>query len=377
MQSIRLCHLTPGLILILTLFISACSRQNNETQLIESFQVVTPIIRDTVYSREYVADIHSVQNTEIRAKADGYLEVIHVDEGQFVKAGQLLFTISGQQYTQEVLKAEAALSSAIAESKAAEVELKNTKALVEKNIISLSELEVAQARLEALQARTEEARAHDASARLQLSFARIKAPFSGYINRIPNKVGSLIEEGELLTTISNNEEMLVYFNVSEAEYLDYVTSLQQQKPREVELLLANGKYYQYKGKVETTESEIDKATGSIAFRARFPNPNQILKHGSSGKILVSSELKNALLLPQKTAFEIQEKLYVFVVDSTNTVRLQSITIGHRIPHLYTIQSGLTDRDKVLYEGIQRVQEGDRIMPEPQSMKVVLNQLAKL
>jgi RND family efflux transporter MFP subunit len=365
------------MLLIPAAFIACTSSESTQNQpATEKFLVINPIIKDTTYVREYVADIHSLQNTELRAKAGGYLETIHVDEGDYVKAGQLLFTISSQQYAQELLKAEASLTSAIADSKAVEVEFNNTKTLVEKNIVSQSELELAQARLEALKAKTEEARAHVESTRLQLSFARIKAPFSGYINRIPNKVGSLIDEGELLTTISNNDQMLVYFNVSEKEYLDYIADAGDQQPREVELILANDQPYAYKGKVETAESEIDKSTGSIAFRAKFPNPKHILRHGNSGKILVSSELKKALLIPQKSTFEIQENLYVYVVDDSNTIRLKKINPTLRIPHLYVIESGLTEQDKILYEGIQRVQEGDRIAPELQSWNDVLSQLSK-
>jgi membrane fusion protein (multidrug efflux system) len=283
---------------ILVLMLYGCSARNEEATALETFPVIQPLVKDTVYVRDYVADIQSVQNTEIRAKAGGYLEAIQVDEGQYVAAGQPLFTISRKQYEQEVLRA-AAVANAVAEAKAAEVELKNTRVLVEKDIVSQSELELAEAKADALKARTEEARAHEANARLELSFAQIRAPFAGFVNRIPNKVGSLIAEGSLLTSLSNNQEMLVYFNVSEREYLDYLAQANGGQPKEVQLLLANGAVYPFKGRVETAESEFDSSTGNIAFRARFPNPKQLLKHGATGKIQVSVALQNALLLPQK------------------------------------------------------------------------------
>lgn len=346
--------------LTLLLFGQRCTSRPESAAVPETFQVIQPLIKDTVYLREYVADIQSVQNTEIRAKAGGYLETIHVDEGEFVAAGQPLFTISRKQYEQEVLQAEAAVTSAVAETKAAEVELKNTRALVEKNIVSQSELELAQAKVEALKARTAEARAHEANARLELSFAQIRAPFAGYINRIPNKAGSLIVEGSLLTTISNNNQMLVYFNVSEREYLDYLSTSSEGKPKEVQLLLANGEVYPFAGQVETAESEFDSSTGNIAFRAKFPNPRQLLKHGATGKIQVSVKLKNALLIPQKSVFEIQDKFFVYEVNDSSRVKMTSVTPSYRLPELYVIERGLSAEARVLYEGIQLVTAGERI-----------------
>jgi len=362
-KSIRSCLLSTCLILLPILFFTACISGKTEPKADELFPVISPLIKDTVYVREYVADIHSLQNTELRARAAGYLETIHVDEGDYVKAGQLLFSISRQQYQHEVVKAEAALASARAEVKAAEVDLKNTQALVTKNIVSQSELDRAMANVDALKAKTEEALAQQAAAQLQFSFTQIKAPFSGYINRIPNKIGSLIEEGELLTTISNNTEMLVYFYVSEREYLEYTMAPSDQRLNEVVLVLANGQVYELNGKVETVESEVDKATGSIAFRARFRNPSKILKHGSSGKILVRSQLKDVLLIPQKSTFEVQENIYVFVVTEGNIIQQRKIVPSFRLPQLYVISAGLTATDKFVYEGIQKLKEGDVIVPE--------------
>jgi RND family efflux transporter MFP subunit len=345
---------------IFIFILCSCSSGNNKEDSLEKFPVTSPLIKDTTYIKEYVADIHSIQNVEIRAKASGYLESIHVDEGHSVKEGQLLFSINSQQYRQELLKAQAALASALADSKAAEVELNNVKTLVSKNIVSQSEQDLAEAKLEAFKAKIEEAKAHESNATLQLSFAQIKAPFSGLINRIPFKTGSLVDEGSLLTTISNNKEVFAYFNLSEKDYLDYITLSPGEKPTEATLLLANNTLYQHKGKIETIESEFEKSTGNIAFRARFPNPNQILKHGGSGKILLTTTLKNATLIPQKSTFEIQGNIYVFVVDKENKVQMRKIVPTHALPQLYVISSGVMPDEKFIYEGIQRVREGDKI-----------------
>jgi membrane fusion protein (multidrug efflux system) len=329
---------------------------------------------DTTYTIEYVAEIQSLQNVEIRAKIKGYIEKIYVDEGRPVKAGQTLFSISNKEFNQELLKAKAILKTAVAEAKTAELELQNVKTLSDKNIVSKTELEKAKVNLDAANARIDEAKANEATANINLSFSEIKAPFDGTINLIPFKTGSLIDEGTLLTKLSNNKEVFAYFNVSEKEYLGYTTQKENEEKNNITLLLANGQAHKYKGAVETIEGEFDRNTGNIAFRAKFPNPDLLLKHGSSGKVQLTNDIKNALIIPQKSTYEIQDKFYVFVVDANNVVKQRNIVIKQRLPHLYVIESGLAASDKIIYEGIQNVKEGDKILTEFISLKQVISQL---
>lgn len=344
-------------------FLAACSddRSRNETPA-DTFPVVQPVRMDTVYHNEFVADIQSVQNVELRTRVKGFLEKIHVDEGQPVKEGQVLFTLSSRLFREELLKANAQLKSTIAEMKAVEVEIRNTRLLMSKNIVSQPELDMLLAKKEAVEAKTEEARSSIALAQLHLSFTEIRAPFSGVINRIPLKTGSLVEEGALLTTISNNNEMFAYFNVSEKEYLGFVKSKEEDK-QQVSLLLADNQAFPEKGWIETTENEVDKSTGNIAFRARFRNPQHLLRHGSSGRILLHEKLSNVLVIPQKSAFEIQDKHYIYVLDKENRVRMKAFTPSFRLQHLFVVDAGLTPDDRIIYEGIQQVKEGDRVAPK--------------
>jgi RND family efflux transporter MFP subunit len=351
--------------------------KKKETNQIQQFQVTYPAVIDTSYYNDYVSDIHSIENVEIRARVKGYIETIHVDEGKMVKKGQILFSISNQEYKEDVLKAKANLKNAIAEAKAAELDLQNIKILVDKKVVSKTELEMAQSKLDALNANIEEASSHEVSAMLKLSFTKIKAPFDGVIDRIPNKTGSLIDEGTLLTTLSDNNEVFAYFNVSEREYLDFASKTKEHsKKNDVTLILANNEEHSHKGNVETIEGEFDNVTGSIAFRARFPNPEKILKHGSSGKIRLLKTVKNAIVIPQKSTFEIQDKIYVYVVDVNNKIQMRSFIPKLRIPHLFVVESGLAPTDKIIYEGIQDIKDGMLVSTETVPLKNIITQLAK-
>lgn len=362
---------------VFILLLSAWSCREIQTKSREDsgkFPVTRPIVLDTTYTKEYVADIHSLQNVEIRSRVKGFIDKIHVDEGQTVKAGQPLFTLNSQEFREQLLQAKAQTKSAQADLKAAEVEVQNATLLVEKKVVSKTQLDQANAKVEALQAKVEEMKANEANAGLQLSFAEIRAPFDGIINRIPLKTGSLADEGTLLTTLSNNKEVFAYFNMSEREYLDFTLNRRTGEAREVGLILANGYSYPYTGKVETVEGEFDKGTGNIAFRARFANPEQLLKNGGTGKIQLTSSIKKALIIPQKATFEVQDKFYVYVVGFEGKIKSHNIRIAQRLPQLYILESGLDENDKIMLEGVQNVKDGDAIQDEPIPMKKVLAQL---
>ncbi len=357
--------------------LTSCGSISIKRKSVGSFPVTKPVYIDTLYATDYVTDINSIQNIELRARVKGYIEGIYVDEGEFVKTGQVLFKIGGQLYAEELLKAKAMVKNAIAEAKAAELDLQSVKILVEKKIVSESQMEMAKAKLDALNAKIEEVQSYESSAKQRLQFTEIRAPFDGYINRIPYKIGSLIDEGTLLTTLSDNSEVFAYFHISEKEYLDFATILKDSSKKSgVSLILANNTVHPYKGNIETIEGEFDNSTGSIALRARFPNKERILKHGSSGKIRIKRAIKRALVIPQKSTFEIQDRMYVFVVDTNGIVEMRSIVPQLRISHLYVIRSGLDTHENVIYEGIQDVKDGMKITSELVPMSKILTDLHK-
>jgi membrane fusion protein (multidrug efflux system) len=358
------------LILAATVLLAACSTKSpSENSGNDAEPKVLPVtnvlVKDTNLYREYVADIQAVQNVELRARVQGFLEKIYVDEGQVVKKGQILFKINDEEYRAELAKANANLESAIAEAKASELEVDRVKIMVEKKVISKTELSVAQAKQKAVIARIEEARWAKSNAELKLSYTSIRSPFHGIIDRIPFKVGSLIDHGTLMTTVSDISEVFVYFNVSEGEYLEYVKTRVAEKGRDnslVTLNLADGTTYPFEGSVETMGGEFQASTGSISFRARFPNPHALLKHGATGKIRLSNTLNDAIMIPQKAVFEIQDKNFVFVVDSSNQVRMRNFIPKTRFSHYYIVESGLKSGESIVYEGIQEIRDGMRIIP---------------
>ncbi|WP_026763066.1 efflux RND transporter periplasmic adaptor subunit [Sediminibacterium salmoneum] len=343
--------------------IIACNTKEEAKKEISVFQVTSPVQTDTLILKEYVAQIQSVNHIELRSQERGYLQKIFVDEGQFVKKGQLMFQIMPNLYQAEMQKAKAELNFA-------EIEYNNTRSLAENNIVSPNELALSKAKLN-------KARAELALAQTHLDFTEIKAPFGGIMDRFHTRLGSLIDEGELLTTLSDNNKMWVYFNVPEAEYLNYIQKNKRVNSVKLQLQMANKAIFDQEGIVETIEADFNNETGNIAFRATFPNPKRLLRHGETGNILMPVPLRNAILIPQKASFEVLDKKYVFVVDKDNIIHSQQITVEAEMPHLYVVSAGLKSSDKILLDGLRKVKNGDKITTQFASPKKVFAELHEL
>ncbi|PZR37708.1 MAG: efflux RND transporter periplasmic adaptor subunit [Azospira oryzae] len=347
--------------LCVVLVYTSCSSKHEEKEEEYKFLVTSPLKRDTLVTRSYVCQIRSIQHIELRALEKGYLQNIYVDEGKNVKQGQLMFQIMPLLYKAEVQKAEA-------EAKFAEIEYKNTKQLADSNVVSPNELALAKAKFD-------KANAEMSLAKVHLGFTEIRAPFDGIMDRFQVRLGSLVDEGDLLTTLSDNSQMWVYFNVPEAEYLNYRSHLKKDSAMRVELQMANNEMFEYPGLVKTIEADFNNETGNIAFRATFPNPKGLLRHGETGNIIATAPLKNALIIPQKATFEVLEKRYVFVVDKNNVIRQTEITVAAELPDLYVIASGITENDKIMLEGIRKVRNEEKIGEYKfEDMKTVLPRL---
>jgi membrane fusion protein (multidrug efflux system) len=211
-------------------------------------------------------------------------------------------------------------------------------------------------------------------AQVHLGFTTISAPFTGIMDRFHARQGSLVDEGDLLSTLSDNSQMWVYFNVPEAEYLDYKAHAKNDSLMKVKLLMANHKYFDYPGFVKAIEADFNNETGTIAFRATFQNPKGLLRHGETGNIEATVPLKQALLIPQKATFEILDKKYVYIIDKNNVVKSRKITVAAEMPDIYAVGSGLAESDKILLEGIRNVRENDTIHYAFQDLEKVINHL---
>ncbi|RYG00465.1 MAG: efflux RND transporter periplasmic adaptor subunit, partial [Chitinophagaceae bacterium] len=327
--------------------------------------VITLVEEDTILDNNYVASIQAIKNVEVRAKISGSLEKILCDEGRIVKKGQPLFKLNDRVFQVELERAKANLENMRAEAHVAELEIKRVKLLVDKKVITKTELDLAEAKLQSARARVKEAATAESQANINLDFATIRAPFDGITNRIPLKPGSFINTGDLLTSVSDLNSIYAYFDVSEIEYLHYIKTREKSgsKYSDVTLILADGTEYDQPGKIETMEGEMDNSTGSIAFRARFDNPKRILKHGSSGKVTLTTNMHKAVLVPQKAVFEVQDKNYVFLLNPDQTVTMQSFEPLTKIAQSYVVRSGLKAGDQIVYEGIQNIKHGTKIQPK--------------
>ena len=311
-----------------------------------TFVISTPLRQDTELAREYVAQVKAIQHIEVRAQERGYLTKIYVDEGQRIEEGTKMFQIMPLIYQAEVRRAKA-------EADVADIEYQNTKMLANKDIVSPAELALAKARRERAKAELSLAETH-------MRLSEIRAPFTGLMDRFQVRQGSLVEEGDLLTTLSDNSTLWIYFNVPEAEYLDYKMQQEGDEPLAVQFRMANDKMYEHPGKVETIEADFDNTTGNIAFRATFPNPSGLLRHGETGNIVVTTKYPDALLVPQKATFEILDKKFVFVIDEESVVRQRPIHIAAELNHIFVVDSGLTENDKILLDGLRKVHDGKKI-----------------
>jgi len=344
---------------LISLSLPACAPMHAEEK--ESHQehqkiiVTTPEAKDVVITQQYVCQIHSRRHIEVRALEEGYLEEITVKEGQAVKQGDVLFRVVPVLY-------KAKLAAERAEAKLAEIKLLNTRNLYAKGIVSEQEVKLYEAELAKAEAKVQLAEA-------EFKFTEVKAPFDGIIDRLRQMQGSLVKKEEILTTLSDNHLMWVYFNVPEARYFEYKSRQGRGKEisqlklpdSQIELVLADGtKFEEPGGDTVTVEGTFNNQTGNIPFRADFENPTGLLRHGQTGTVLIHRKLKNAVVIPQRSTFEVLDKRYVFVVGEDHVVHRRLITIDHELEDTFVLKSGLNVKDKIVFEGVREVNDGDKL-----------------
>ena len=322
--------------------------------------------------QEFSASIEGKTNVEIRPQVSGYLDKIYVEEGAYVTGGQPLFKINDRPFSAQVNNSAASIEAAKANEEKAAIEVRRLTPLVENRVISDVQLKAAQAAYDAAKAQVGQAEAEGNNASISLGYTLIKAPVSGYIGRIPFKVGALVGKGEAqpLTMVSDIKEVYAYFGMSESDFLKFTNQFPGKTIDEkikalppVELQLADKSIYPYKGRIELMEGQFDRSIGAITFRASFPNADRILRSGITGKVRIPEANAGLLPVPQTSTYEIQDRIFVYTVGDSNKVIGKQLHIVSKTTDYYLVDKGVQAGDKIVFAGMDRLVDGAVISPQ--------------
>jgi membrane fusion protein (multidrug efflux system) len=348
----------------------------------QTLPVITLMQLPATSYQEFNATVEGSKDIEIRPQVDGILEKIYVDEGAYVRKGQPLFYINSRIYQEQVNNAKANLATAKANLAQAQINVSKLTPLVQNNVISEVQLKTAQAAYNAAAAGVSQAQAMVQQAQIGVGYTLIKAPVEGYIGRIPFKIGSLVgtTTSEALTVLSETRDVYAYFSLSEKDFLQFrdqfpgntiQDKIKQMPP--VELLLADNSVYAQKGKVQLALGQFNNSMGAISFRARFKNNDGMLRSGITGKVRIPHLIGSALVVPQESTFELQDKVFVFSVSDSNTVSGVPVSIAGKSGNYYLISNGVKPGDKIVYTGLDRLKDGMAIQPQPMSMDSLIKE----
>ncbi|MDO6745172.1 efflux RND transporter periplasmic adaptor subunit [Tenacibaculum soleae] len=364
------------LMLSLTLIIVSCGKTEQKKASVKaplaSFPVSQIERKNVTGFTDYPATIEGIVNSDVRAKTSGYIEKVYVDEGQKVRKGQMLFKLETQSLSQDAGAAKARVN-------VAQVEVNKLIPLVEKNIISAVQLETAKANLA-------QAKANLSSVSANIGYATIKSPIDGYVGAINFREGALISpnDAKALTTVSEIDKVYAFFSFNEAQYIDHLQRSEGQNKAEriknspdLSLILANGKEYSEKGRIQTSTGQINQNTGTIKIRAIFNNPNEILTNGNSGKIRFPLEYKDAIVVPQSATFEQQGNIMIFKLGEGNKVATSILKVKGTVDNLYVVESGITTNDKIIISGVGKLRNGMEISPLETSFEEAIKPVATL
>src|SRR5215468_865919 len=353
----------------------ACSKTEAPPPPPPEVQVAEVIQKDVPIYVELVGSTLGSEDIEIRARVEGYLVSIDFTEGSFVRKGQLLYKIDPEPFRVAVDEAKASLATAQARLEKTNNDVARYTPLAQKQAVSQQELDNALSAQQAAKAQVDAHRAVVAQAQLNLGYTNITSPVDGIIGTTQKKVGSLVGRGEstLLNTVSQVNPILFRCAIAEAEYLRLArreaSSKPGQKPANVELILADGTIFPHRGRLDAIERAVDTTTGTLMGQFSFPNPEQLLRPGLYGKARFVTDIKDdALLVPQLAVQEIQGLYSVMVVKPDATVEQRMVKVGERVGNLRIINSGVKPGEKVIVEGLQKVQPGVKVVAKVVKME---------
>jgi membrane fusion protein (multidrug efflux system) len=366
---VRLLALSVFLILL-----SCGNKEENSAAAQEAPPATFPVtqiqLKTVTGYQEYPTSIEGVVNSDVRAKTSGYIQNVLVDEGQNVRKGQVLFKLETQSLSQDAGAAKARVN-------VAQVEVEKLIPLVEKSIISSIQLETAKANLA-------QAKANYSGVVATIDYATIKSPIDGYVGAINFREGALISPNDAtpLTKVSEISKVYAFFSFNEAQYIDLLQRSEGKSKAEriknapdVSLVLPNGKMYSETGRIQTSTGQINQNTGTIKIRAIFNNPNEILTNGNSGKIRIPVDYKDAIVVPQSATFEQQNDILIYTLDKDNKAKPTLIKVQGTVGHLYVIESGLKEGDKIIISGVGKLRTGTPISPQETSFENAIQPIA--
>lgn len=365
-SSIRISFLSLGLSVL-----TACGGGQSGMKMgDDQFAVEAVTTTSSSQTEQYPATIKGLQDIEIRPQVSGFIVKLCVDEGATVRKGQALFQIDPTQYKAAFDQAKAAVASAKANLETVTSTEANKKLLHEQQIISDFEYQTAKNNLLSAKASLAQAEASYAAAKQNLGFCTVTSPSDGVIGTFPYRVGALVSPSvaEALTTVSQIGDMYVYFSMTEKQLLNLTRAggtlkEQLEKMPAVQLQLADGSIYNEKGKIDAVSGVIDQTTGSVSMRAIFPNKQNILRSGGMANVVFPYTMENVILIPQSATQEIQDKKFVYVLQGDNTLKHTEVKISNlNDGKHYIVTGGLKDGDKIVVEGIQNLQDGQKITP---------------
>lgn len=361
--------------ILLIFFLCSCG-QNNGGQGYDQGPPELPIAtverRTVKISKEYTASIEGISNVEIRPQVSGYLSKIYVDEGDYVKAGQLLFKVEDRTLQEQVRSAGASLATAQANLSTAKINLDRKKELVRSKIVTELQVKEAEAAYNAAKGVVSQAASAVESSRINVNFSTIKAPVSGFIGRFNYRLGSLLSptNTEPIVLLSDIREVYAYFGMSENDFIDFQTayagSTIEEKLRNappVSLTISNGNTYDLTGKIDAVAGQFSNSTGSISLRAKFNNPKLSLRSGNTGKIILEQSYQNATLVPVASTKTIQDKVFAYSLDKNNKVVQLPIQVAGKSGPDYIVSGGIKSGDRYIVSGFERLQPGDDVQEQ--------------
>jgi len=367
------------LMLIYSLIISSCSNEAPQNrQMIQQIPVVKVIKHDVPIFSEYVGQVHGQKDIPIRARVEGFLESIEFQEGSKVKKGQLLYTIDPQSLAAATNAQKSKVTAAQTELSKARADLDRIEPLAKTNAVSKSELDAAQAAYDNAKANLNAAKSNLKSSNIDLSYTQVKSPITGVIGKTMARVGEFVGKDPnpvILNTVSKTDTIIVKFSVTEAQFLTIakkrivkinsgeIKGHDDHKDIAVQLVLADESIYDYPGKIDFVDRNIDENTGSILVQASFPNPDGLLRPGMYSKVSVQTDLaENAIIIPQRCVIELQGQYTVFVVNDSNKVVSRPVIIAYKSGDLAAISDGLKPGEKIVIDALQKVRSGVEISP---------------